>query len=187
MKYYLKYHESQANKQNMIMTTYKRVLRFRIKSKKAAYTGWPTKISLFFFANNFYKNKENFEMFFPQLLEIYRILLVFVPCTPLPYNSTAASQTLKLSTTLLTISCEIHLISLLMISFFVCGLFPQALVFQVLFQKIVRRVEIFEIGWPGVIGLTRNKSVPWEAMPEVFTCSVLFEKYVATSFLEQST
>ena len=179
----------------MIITTYKGVLRFRIKSKKAAYTGWPTKMSLFFFGNNFYKNKENFKIFFPRLLEIYRILLVktnlelimfyytfavintmFVPCTALLYNSTIASQKLKLSTTLLTISCEIHLISRLMMSYFVCGLFPEALVFQVLLQKILRRVEILEIGWPGVIGLTPNESSPWEAMPEVFKCSVLFEK-----------
>ena len=27
-------------------------------------------------------------------------------------------------------------------------------------QKIVRRIEILGIGWPGVIGLTRNESVP---------------------------
>ena len=33
-------------------------------------------MSLFFFGNNFYKNKENFKIFFPQLLEVYRILLV---------------------------------------------------------------------------------------------------------------
>ena len=33
-------------------------------------------MSLFFFANNFYKNKENFKICSPQLLEIYRILLV---------------------------------------------------------------------------------------------------------------
>ena len=32
-------------------------------------------------------------------------------------------------------------------------------------------VEILGIGWPGVIGLTRNESVPWEVMPEVFKCS----------------
>ena len=44
-------------------------------------------------------------------------------------------------------------------------------VFQISPQKIVRWVEILEIGWPGVIGLTRNESVPWEVMPEV--CSVL--------------
>ena len=74
-----------------------------------AFTGWPTRMSLFFFANNFYKNKENFKIFSPQLLEVYRILLVettlesimfyyscsvintmFVPCTTL-YDSTAAT------------------------------------------------------------------------------------------------
>ena len=94
-------------------------------------TGWPTKISQFFFGNNFYKNKET-KIFCPQLLEVYRILLVettlestiiyytfsvintmFVPCTVLLCDSTAAAQTLKLSTTLLSISCGIHLISLL--------------------------------------------------------------------------
>ena len=118
-----------------------------------AFTGWPTRMSLFFFANNFYKNKENFKVFYPQLLGIYRILLVetnlelmfyytfsvintmFVPCTALLYNSTAATRTLKLSTTMLTISCEIHLISLLMMSSFVIGLFPQTLSFRCSFIK----------------------------------------------------
>ena len=70
---------------------------------------------LFFFGNNFYKNKETFKIFSPQLLEVYRILLVettlesmfyytfsvintmFVPCTALLYDSTAATRTLKLS------------------------------------------------------------------------------------------
>ena len=33
-------------------------------------------MSLFFFGNNFYKNKETFKTFSPQLVEIYRILLV---------------------------------------------------------------------------------------------------------------
>ena len=40
------------------------------------YTGWPTKMSLFFFGNNFYKNKKTFKIFSRQLLEVYRILLV---------------------------------------------------------------------------------------------------------------
>ena len=44
--------------------------------------------------------------------------------------------------------------------------------FQVPPQKIVRRVEILGIGWPGVIDLTQNESVPWEVMPEVFKCFV---------------
>ena len=33
-------------------------------------------MSLFFFGNKFYKNKEAFKIFSPQLLEFYRILLV---------------------------------------------------------------------------------------------------------------
>ena len=36
-------------------------------------TRWPTKMSLFFFGNNFYKNKETFKIFSPQILEVYRI------------------------------------------------------------------------------------------------------------------
>ena len=31
-------------------------------------------MSLYFFGNNFYKNKETFKIFPPQLLEVYRIL-----------------------------------------------------------------------------------------------------------------
>ena len=69
------------------------------------YTGWPTKMSLFFFGDNFYKNKETFKIFSPQILKVYRILLVettlesimfyyifsvintmFVPCTALLYE-----------------------------------------------------------------------------------------------------
>ena len=44
--------------------------------------------------------------------------------------------------------------------------------FKVRPQKIVRRVEILGIRWPGVIGLAQNESVPWEGMPEVFMCFV---------------
>ena len=99
-------------------------------------------MSLFFFGNNFYKNKETFKIFSPQLLEVYRILLVettlesimfyytfpvintmFVPCTPLLYDSTAVTRTLKLPTTLLGIYVGIHLISLLTMSSLVRGLF----------------------------------------------------------------
>ena len=39
-------------------------------------TGWPTKMFLFFFRNNFCKNKEALKIFSPQILEVYRILLV---------------------------------------------------------------------------------------------------------------
>ena len=69
-------------------------------------------MSLFFFGNNFCKNKETFKIFSPQLLELYRILLVetnlesvmfyctfpvintmFLLCTALLYDSTAATRT----------------------------------------------------------------------------------------------
>ena len=111
------------------------------------YTGWPTKMSLFFFGDNFYKNKATFKIFSPQILEVYRILLVettlesmmfyytfsvinsmFVLCTALLYDS-IATRTLKLSTALLSISSGIRLISLLMMSSLVCGLFSQILFF----------------------------------------------------------
>ena len=112
-------------------------------------TGWPTEMSLFFFGSNFYKNKETCKIFSPQILEVYRILLVeptlepimfyytfsvvntmFVPCTALLYDSTAATRTLRLSTTRLTISCGIHMIYLVMMSSLVCGLLSQTLSFR---------------------------------------------------------
>ena len=111
-------------------------------------------MSLFFFGKDFYKNKETFKVFSPQLLEVYRILLVgttaesiifyyafsvintmFVLCTTLLYDSTAATRTLRLSTNLLSISCGIHLISLLMMSSLVCGLFSQTLSFRYPLRK----------------------------------------------------
>ena len=67
---------------------------------------------------------------------------MFVPCatqhetrsmsysTPHHTYRTAATWTLKLSTTLLSISCGIHLISLLMMSSLVCELFSQSLSFR---------------------------------------------------------
>ena len=62
-------------------------------------------------------------------------------------------------------------------------------VFQVPPQKIVRWVEILGIGWPGVIGLTQNESVPWEVMPEVFKCSVreMRHHFISNHHLEQNT
>ena len=113
------------------------------------YTGWPRKLSLFFFGNNFYKNKETVKIFSPQLLEVYGIILVetnlesimlyytfsvintmFIPCT-----STAATQTLTLSTTLLSISCGIRLVPLLMMPSYVCGLFSKTLSFRYSLRK----------------------------------------------------
>ena len=75
---------------------------------------------------------------------------MFVPCTALLYDSTAATRTIKLSTTLLSISCAIRLISFLMMSSLVCGLFLRTLSFRYPPQKIVRRVEILGIGYQGL-------------------------------------
>ena len=85
-------------------------------------------------------------------------------------HSTAATRTLKLSTTLLSISCGIRLIFFLMISCLRIVLTNSA--FQVSPKKIVMRVEIFGIGYPGVIGLPRNESGKRKVMPEVLKCSV---------------
>ena len=147
------------------------------------------------------KNKETFNIFSPQLLEVYRILLVetilesimfyytfsvintmFVPCTALLYDSTAATRTLELFTILLSISCGINLISLLIIVLSCLRIVFTNSVFQVLSQKKIRRVEIF-----GDRSLTWNESVPWEVLLEVFKCSVLYERWGSTSFLEQNT
>ena len=49
----------------------------------------------------------------------------FVPCTALLYDSTAATETIKLFTSLLSISCAIRLISFPMMSSLYCGLFSQ--------------------------------------------------------------
>ena len=45
-------------------------------------------------------------------------------------------------------------------------------VFQLPLQKLVRQGEMLGIGWPGVIVLMQNESVPWEGIAEVFKCSV---------------
>ena len=104
----------------------------------AIYIGRPTKMSLFFFGNNFYKKKETFKIFSPQLLEVYRILLVettleskMFPYTALLYDSRAATRTLKLS----SISRAIHPISLLMMASLVRGLFSQTLSFRYTLRK----------------------------------------------------
>ena len=61
-------------------------------------------------------------------------------------DNTAATQTLKLSTTPFSISWAIHLISLLIMSSLVCVWFSQTLTFRYPPQEIVTRVEVLEIG-----------------------------------------
>ena len=167
----------------------------------------PTKMSLFLFRDNFYKNKDTFKIFSAQILEVYRILLVettlgsimfcytslvmntmFVPCTALLYDNTEATRTLKLSTAPLSISCGIHLISLLMMAFLVCGLFSQTLSFRYPPQQIVRQIEILGIWWPGVISLVQNESFnDAKCKLRVKYSSALFEKWGAASFFELNT
>ena len=118
-------------------------------------TGWRIKMSLFFFGDNFYKDKETFnKIFSQQILEIYRILFVettlesimfyytssvintmFVSFTVLLYDSTAGTPTLKLPTILLSIFCGVRLISLEMMSSLVCELFSQTLFFRYPLRK----------------------------------------------------
>ena len=115
-------------------------MKFKVKlhesNMKIKTTGWPTKMSLFFFDNNFYKNEETFKIFSPQILEVYRILWVETTLESMFYytfsvintmfvSCTALLRTIKLSTTLLSISCAIRLISFLMMSSLICGLFSQ--------------------------------------------------------------
>ena len=160
-------------------------------------------MSLFFFGDNFYKNKDTCKIFSPQILEIYIILSVettlesimfcytfsvintmFVPCTVLLYDSTAATQTLKLSTTPLSISCGIHLISLLMMSFLVCGLFSQT-AFQ------VPPSENSQAGWDLGNGMARGYwfDAKWVSHGKLRMSysSDLLEKWGDASFLEQNT
>ena len=113
-------------------------------------------MSLFFFGNNFYKNKETFKIFSPQILKVCRILLVetmFVPWTALLYDSTAATRTLKQSTILLSLSCVIHLISLLMMSSLVCGLFSQTLSFRYPIRRLSGGLRSWEQDGQGLLVL----------------------------------
>ena len=87
---------------------------------------------------------------------------------------TGAMRVLKLPTTVLSISCGIYLISFLMLSLrtsVVSGLFRK-LCLSGMPTENSQGVEIWGIGWPGVIGLRRNEFVPQEVLPEVFKSSV---------------
>ena len=93
-------------------------------------------MSLFFFANNFYKNKEAFKIFSPQLLQVHsnsNIKIVHNSIDHFLWNPSDFSSDDVLSCLWIVFTNS---------------------VFQVPPQKIVRRVEILGIGWPGVIGLT---------------------------------
>ena len=97
---------------------------FKFSPVKKYILGGPQKYPYFSLAITFTKMRK--PRFFLQLLEVHRILLVeanlesitfyytfsvintiFVPCTILLYDNRAATRTLKLFTTLLSISCGI--------------------------------------------------------------------------------
>ena len=138
------------------------------------YTGWPTKMSLFFFGNNFYKNKETFKIFSPQLLEVYRILLVKTIVESIMF-----SYTFSVINTVCSMHCAAvwqHSSNLVIkvvhnsFEHFLWNQFDFSFdnvlsclwivfrnsVFQIPPQRIVRRVEILGIGWP--VSLMQNES-----------------------------
>ena len=136
------------------MKTKKQLSEMDKGNKGKQIQGSPQKCPFFFFGNNFYKNRQTFKIFSLQLQEFYRILFaentlqsimfyytfsvintMLVPCTALLYDSTVATRTLKLSTTLLSTSCGIRLISFLMMSSLVYGLFSQTLPFRYPLRK----------------------------------------------------
>ena len=151
-------------------------------------------MSLFFFGSNFYKNKETCKIFSPQILEVYRILLVeptlepimfyytfsvvntmFVSCTALLYDSTAATRTLKLSTTLLTISCGILLISFLMMSSLICGLLSQTLSFRYPLRRLSGVLRSWKQDGQG-LSVLRDISLSYGKLCLRYYSSVLLEK-----------
>ena len=130
------------------------ILTCAIHGKSYKRKGDPQKCPYFNFAITFTKKKDTFKIFSPQILEVYRILLVettlesimfyynisvintmFAPCTAPLYDSTAATKRLKMSATLLSISFGIRLISFLMMSSLICGLFSQTSSFRYLLTK----------------------------------------------------
>ena len=127
-------------------------------------------MSLFFFGNNFCKNKETFKIFSPQILEAYRIPLVqttqestmsyytflvindmFDPSTTPLYDSSNSNIKIVHNSTehFLWNPSDFSSDDVLSCLWIV---FTNS-VFQVPPQKIVRQVEILGIGWPGVIVL----------------------------------
>ena len=146
-------------------------------------------MSLFFFGNNFYKYKETFKIFSSQLLEVYRVLseetiresIIFyytfsvintmvVRCTAV-WQHSSNSNIKVVHNSIEYLLWKPSDFSSDDVLFCLWIVFSNS-VFQVHPQKIVRRVEILGIGWPGVICFMQNESVPWEVMPEVFNCSV---------------
>ena len=162
-------------------------------------------MSLYFFGNNVYKNKETFKIFSPQVLKIYRIILVETTLESIMfyYTFSVINTMFVLCIALLYEQNSNNKIVHNSIEHFLCNasdfvsddvlscqwiVFTNS-VFQLPSQKIARRVEILVIGWLEVIGLTLNESVLWEVMLEVFKCSVQEMRHhlISNNHLEQNT
>ena len=154
------------------------------------YTGWPTKMSLFFFGDNFYKNKETFKIFSSQILEVCRILLVettlksimfyytfsvintmFVQCTAAVWQHSSNSNIKIVHNSIehfLRNTSDFSSDDVLSCLWIV---FTNS-VFQ------VSPWENSQAGWvlgdrmARIIVLTRNESVPRDVIPKVFKYSV---------------
>ena len=169
-------------------------------------------MSLFFFDNTFCKNKETFKIFSPQILEVYRILLVettlesimfyytfsvintmFVPCTALLYGSTAATRTLNCPQLYWA-----FLVESIWFLFWWCPLLSADCFHKLCLSGIPS--ENSQAGWD--LENRRARINPFDAkrvcpmgsyawgiqvLCSRNEVSVLFEKWSATSFLKQNT
>ena len=111
---------------------------------------------------------------------------MFVPCTALLYDSAAATWTLNCPQLYWA-----FLVKSIWFLFWWCPLLSVDCFYKLSLsgplppQNKVRRVEILGIGWPGVMDLMRNESVPLEVMPGVFNYFVWQIRW--PPLLEQST
>ena len=117
-------------------------------------------------------------------IQFSAINTMFVPCTALLYDSTAATRILKLSATLLSISCGIRLISFLMMLPLVCGLFSQTLSFRYPLRRLSGGLRSWEQDGQGLLVL-RDMSLSHETLCLRYS-SVLFKKRGGALFLEQN-
>ena len=96
-------------------------------------TKFQIKLTIFIFGPNFSKKRSSRRK--QNKLNTNIVFYIFQLVQSFFFDSIAATQTLKLSTTLLSISCGIRLISFLMMSSLVCGLFSQTLSFRYPLRK----------------------------------------------------
>ena len=101
---------------------------------------------------------------------------MFTPCTALVYDSTTATRTLKLPTTLLSIACGIRLISFLMMSFLVFGLFSQTPPFRYFLApwNITEHLNTSGITSHGTDSFRIKPITPGHPIPKISTRLTIF-------------